>query len=80
MFGSTVLSVLFLSQESYGAGVFHSRPNPYRGIPVNSLTPKSVLAGERKTPARKAAVSPSSGMVLKDKNTALPGASLQGVG
>jgi hypothetical protein len=31
VFWSTVLSVLFLPQESYGAGVFCPRPNPYRG-------------------------------------------------
>jgi hypothetical protein len=28
-------SVIFLLWESYGAGVFHSRSNPNRGIPVN---------------------------------------------
>jgi hypothetical protein len=31
VFGLTVLSVLFLPSESYGAGVFRSRPNPYSG-------------------------------------------------
>ncbi len=29
--------VLFLLSETYGAGVFLSHPNPYRGQAVNSL-------------------------------------------
>ena len=27
--------VIFLQEETYGAGVFCSRPNPYRGKAVN---------------------------------------------
>jgi hypothetical protein len=30
-----IVVVGFLLWESYGAGVFHSRSNPNRGIPVN---------------------------------------------
>ena len=38
------IPILFLPlpYNSYGAGVFHSCPNPNRGIPVNSLTAKDV--------------------------------------
>jgi hypothetical protein len=38
------IPILFLPlpYKSYGAGVFRSCPNPYRGIPVNSLTAKDV--------------------------------------
>ena len=38
VFGSTVLSLLFLLYESYGAAVVCSRPNPNRGNPVKPST------------------------------------------
>jgi len=34
VFGSTVLSILFLPSESYGAGIFRFCPNPYSGKAV----------------------------------------------
>jgi hypothetical protein len=43
--------VLFLPYDIYGAGVFHSRPNPYRGEAVkhvqnlSKLIVKSGMAG-----------------------------------
>ncbi len=45
MFGSKVLSVLFLPLESYGAGVLCSHPNPYRGIPVKEKNGHQGMVG-----------------------------------
>ncbi len=32
------IPVLFLPYKTYGVGVFRSRPNPMRGIPVNPFS------------------------------------------